>query len=86
MVGFKNNIDKHITRIIVGAVLIIILLFFVRYNKIHHHIVETSQKLNVSYSYLLMYWGVILVAIILFVAYVLPSIIYVIKTFIKHGN
>ncbi len=85
MVGFKNNIDKHITRIIVGAVLIIILLFFVRYNKIHH-IVETSQKLNVSYSYLLMYWGVILVAIILFVAYVLPSIIYVIKTFIKHGN
>jgi hypothetical protein len=74
----KEETSKHITRIILGIILIVFLQFFIQYID-SHEIITKSRKTVSYYSFDLIYWSIILISFLLFVMYVLPSIIQVIK-------
>ena len=76
--NLKEETSKHITRIILGIRLIVFLLFFIQYIE-SHEVISKSRKTISYYSYDLIYWSIVLISFLLFVMYVLPSIIHVIK-------
>lgn len=59
--------------------MIIFLYLFLQYID-SHEIIDKSRKTISYYSFDLIYWSIILISFLLFIMYVLPSIIQVIKS------
>ena len=76
--NLKEETSKNITRLILGIIMIIFLQFFIHYID-SHDIISKSRKTASYYSFDLIYWSIILISFLLFVIYVFPSIIKIIK-------
>jgi hypothetical protein len=81
----NQNLEHHIGRTIFGCMLIIVLIFFILFNE-ENKIIQSQLMFGGYYLHELLYWGLIIISFLVFLFYVLPSLIFIIRKLINNDG